>query len=70
VIYGAYGLFAPPAEEDMDATVVVDANRISSFAAQWQARLCSFWSWHYYWPGCTASTITYAPHRPTSTLEI
>jgi peptidyl-prolyl cis-trans isomerase C len=38
VIYGAYGLFAPPSEEDMDATVVVDANRISSFAAQWQAR--------------------------------
>jgi len=38
VIYGAYGLFAPPAEEDMDATVVVDANRISSFVAQWQAR--------------------------------
>jgi peptidyl-prolyl cis-trans isomerase C len=38
VIYGAYGVFAPPAEEDRDATVVVDANRISSFVAQWQAR--------------------------------
>jgi len=38
MIYGAYGLFAPPAEEDMGATVVVDAARIESFAAQWQAR--------------------------------
>ena len=37
-IYGAYGLFAPPGEEDMDSTVIVDANRISSFVAQWQSR--------------------------------
>ena len=37
-IYGAYGLLAPPAEEDMDTTVIVDANRIGAFAAQWQSR--------------------------------
>jgi peptidyl-prolyl cis-trans isomerase C len=37
-IYGAYGLFAPPSEEDMDSTVVVEAARIESFVAQWQSR--------------------------------
>ena len=37
-IYGAYGLFAPPQEEMSDAVVLVDANRINGFAAQWQAR--------------------------------
>ena len=37
-IYGAYGLFGPPPEGDMDAVVLVDANRINGFAAQWQAR--------------------------------
>jgi peptidyl-prolyl cis-trans isomerase C len=37
-IYGAYGLFAPPEEGDLDATVLVDANRINGFAAQWQSR--------------------------------
>lgn len=37
-IYGAYGLFAPPEEADIDATVLVDANRINGFVAQWQAR--------------------------------
>ncbi len=37
-IYGAYGLFAPPEEADLDSIVLVDANRINGFAAQWQAR--------------------------------
>jgi hypothetical protein len=29
-IYGAYGLFAPPEQGDLDATVLVDANRINN----------------------------------------
>ena len=37
-IYGAYGLFAPPEESDLDTTVVVDANRINGFVAQWSSR--------------------------------
>ncbi|MEP4487051.1 MAG: peptidylprolyl isomerase [Halioglobus sp.] len=37
-IYGAYDLFAPPDEADLETTVVVDANRINSFVAQWSAR--------------------------------
>ena len=37
-IYGAYGLFAPPEESDLETTVVVDANRINSFVAQWSSR--------------------------------
>ncbi len=37
-IYGAYGLFGAPPEEDADLTVLVDANRINSFTAQWQSR--------------------------------
>mgnify|MGYP001815087827 CR=1 FL=1 len=37
-IYGAYGLFAPPDESDLETTVVVDANRINAFVAQWKAR--------------------------------
>ena len=37
-IYGAYGLVAPPDESDLETTVVVDANRINAFVAQWKAR--------------------------------
>lgn len=37
-IYGAYGLFAPAQEGDLDSTVVVDANRINGFVAQWASR--------------------------------
>ena len=37
-IYGAYGLFAPPEESDLDTIVVVDANRINGFVAQWSSR--------------------------------
>jgi hypothetical protein len=37
-IYGAYALFAPPEESDLDTTVVVDANRINGFVAQWSSR--------------------------------
>jgi hypothetical protein len=37
-IYGAYGLFAPPEESDLETTVVVDANRINGFVAQWSSR--------------------------------
>jgi peptidyl-prolyl cis-trans isomerase C len=37
-IYGAYGLFGAVEEEDADLSVVVEANRINSFAAQWQSR--------------------------------
>ena len=37
-IYGAYGLFGAPPEEDADTTVLVDANRIKSYVAQWQSR--------------------------------
>ena len=37
-IYGGYGLFAPPEEGDLDTTVVVDANRINGFVAQWSSR--------------------------------
>ena len=37
-IYGAYGLFAPADENDMETTVVVDANRINAFVAQWSSR--------------------------------
>lgn len=37
-IYGAYGLFAPPEESDLNTTVVVDANRINGFVAQWSSR--------------------------------
>ena len=37
-IYGAYGLFAPPEESDLETTVLVDANRINGFVAQWSSR--------------------------------
>ena len=37
-IYGAYGLFAPPDESDLETTVVADANRINGFVAQWSSR--------------------------------
>jgi len=37
-IYGGYALFAPPEESDLDTTVVVDANRINGFVAQWSSR--------------------------------
>ena len=37
-IYGAYGLFGAAEEDDADLTVVVEANRINSFVAQWQSR--------------------------------
>ena len=37
-IYGAYGLFAPADESDMETTVLVDANRINAFVAQWSSR--------------------------------
>ena len=37
-IYGAYELFAPQDESALETTVVVDANRINSFVAQWTAR--------------------------------
>jgi peptidyl-prolyl cis-trans isomerase C len=37
-IYGAYGLFAPPEEGDLDTTVLVDVNRINGFVAQWSSR--------------------------------
>jgi len=37
-IYGAYGLFAPADESDLETTVVVDANRINAFVAQWSSR--------------------------------
>ena len=37
-IYGAYGLFAPPDESGLETTVVVDANRINGFVAQWSSR--------------------------------
>ena len=37
-IYGAYGLFGAPPEQDEDMTVLVDANRIDGYVAQWQSR--------------------------------
>ena len=37
-IYGAYGLFGTAQEEESRSTVVVDANRINGFAAQWHSR--------------------------------
>ena len=37
-IYGAYALFGVPEEDNTDSTVLVDANRIRGFAAQWKAR--------------------------------
>ena len=37
-IYGAYALFGASAESDAESTVLVDANRIRGFAAQWKAR--------------------------------
>lgn len=37
-IYGAYGLFGAAEEENTDLTVVVEANRINGFVAQWQSR--------------------------------
>lgn len=37
-IYGAYGLFAPPDQSELETTVVVDANRINGFVAQWSSR--------------------------------
>ena len=37
-IYGAYDLFGGPEEQEADLTVLVDANRVNGFAAQWQAR--------------------------------
>ena len=37
-IYGAYGLFGGPEEQETNLTVLVDANRVNGFAAQWQAR--------------------------------
>ena len=37
-IYGVYDLFGAPPEEDADLTVLVDANRINGYVAQWQSR--------------------------------
>ena len=37
-IYAAYGLFGDPEEQEADLTVLVDANRVNGFAAQWKAR--------------------------------
>lgn len=37
-IYGAYGLFGAPPEEDADLIVMVDTNRINGYVAQWQSR--------------------------------
>lgn len=37
-IYGAYGLFGAAEISDADLTVVVDANRLNGFVAQWKAR--------------------------------
>jgi len=37
-IYGAYALFGTPDEADLESSVIVDANRIKGFAAQWKAR--------------------------------
>jgi hypothetical protein len=37
-IYGAYGLFGTTTEVNSDTDIVVDANRINGFVAQWKAR--------------------------------
>ena len=37
-IYGAYANFGTPEEADLDSTVIVEANRIKGFAAQWKSR--------------------------------
>ena len=37
-IYAAYGLFGAPDEVDTNSTIVVEANRVNGFAAQWKSR--------------------------------
>jgi hypothetical protein len=37
-IYGTYALFGAPDEENADSTILVDANRINGFVAQWKSR--------------------------------
>jgi gas vesicle protein len=37
-IYGVYALFGAPDDGVDDRTIVVDANRIQSFANEWQRR--------------------------------
>ena len=37
-VYGAYGLFGTTAEDTSDTDIVVNAERINGFVAQWKAR--------------------------------
>ena len=37
-IYGVYALFGATDEENSDSIILVDANRIGGFVAQWKAR--------------------------------
>jgi hypothetical protein len=37
-IYGAYGLFGTPTEDTSDTDIVVSADRINGFVAQWKSR--------------------------------